>query len=353
MIATVLLLFSASCKIFAQDTDTIRITFLGDVMAHTLQLNTARQAGADPLHPESYDFSSYFSRVRPLLDSADFVVANMEFPCGVRPYSGYPLFSAPESLPIEAKKSGIDLFLAANNHICDKGRAGLDSTYTIYKRHNMPFVGLYASENDEFINNPYITYIRGIRTAFINFTYGTNGFQVAEPYKVSLQDSVHLKQVIRRAKERGAEFIIVMPHWGVEYKLDIHPIQKQWAEMIYRYGADVIVGTHPHVVQKVDYDGVHATAYSLGNFISNMSIIYGQIGMVFTLNLLRNEDGSISLLPPEVVYTWCARGGKLEENYTTFPIEEYIGRRDEFIDKGQYDKMMREWKSVKAKFRIH
>jgi len=196
------LLLAAFCEIFAQDTDTIRITFLGDVMSHTLQLKAAHQAGKDTLNPDNYDFSSYFDKVRPLLDSADFVVANMEFPCGVRPFSGYPVFSAPESLPIEAKKSGIDLFLAANNHICDKGKAGLDSTYAIYNRLHMPFTGLYESEEDEFINNPYITYIRGIRTAFINFTYGTNGFGVSEPYRVNMQDSVHLKKVIQRATGR-------------------------------------------------------------------------------------------------------------------------------------------------------
>ena len=155
--------------------DTVRIVFIGDVMSHGPQLTAALRRGGDRSNPADFDYSACFRHVRDRFDRADFVVANMEFPVGVVPYSGYPLFSAPQSLAREARRSGIGLFLAANNHICDKGRAGLDSTYAVYSRLDVPFTGFYRSEGEEFENNPLIINIKGIDVAFINFTYGTNG----------------------------------------------------------------------------------------------------------------------------------------------------------------------------------
>ena len=104
--------------------DTIRIVFIGDVMSHGPQTAAALRPGGNRANPADYDYSSYFRHVQDRFDAADFVVANLEFPCGVKPYSGYPFFSAPQSLAYEAQRCGIDLFLAANNHICDQGRAG-------------------------------------------------------------------------------------------------------------------------------------------------------------------------------------------------------------------------------------
>lgn len=339
-----LLLFSLSFNLSAQNIDTVRIAFIGDVMAHVKQLELAHSSDS------TYYFSSYFKHIKPKFDSADLVVANMEFSCGVKPYSGYPEFSAPPELPLEAQKSGVGLFLTANNHICDKGKKGVDSTYSIYKRMGINFTGIYPSAEDEEHNNPLMLDVGGIRIAFINFTYSINGHSAPEPFKVNMLDSVHVKEVILRAKERGAEFIVALPHWGEEYHLDISKEQTLWKELLYRCGVDAIIGTHPHVVQKTEYDTLHATAYSLGNYISNMSIAYGQIGMLYELRIFREDDWSITILPPKIEYLWCARGGKLEDNYTVIPILEYIEKRDEFVDKSQYDKMIREWNAIKKKF---
>ncbi|MDD2595225.1 MAG: CapA family protein [Bacteroidales bacterium] len=350
---TLLTLFS-SVLLFGQAADTTRIVFIGDVMAHTLQLNTALISECDSSLSDSYDFGTYFKYLQPQFDSADFVVANMEFPCGVTPFSGYPAFSAPYSLPIEAKKSGIDLFLTANNHICDKGIEGLDSTYNFYSSLGVNFTGLYKSEEDERKNNPLILTINDISVTFVNFTYGVNGVgrNIPEPYKVNLMDTLHVKEVIGRAKERGAELVVALPHWGEEYYLDYSQTQKEWRDFLYACGADVIIGTHPHVVQKTEYDGLHAIAYSLGNFISNMSIVYGQIGMVYEMRLIREEDNTISILPPHIRYVWCARGGKLEENYTVIPILDFIEKKDAFMVDAEYRKMKREWDAIVKKFKL-
>lgn len=331
--------------------DTVRILFIGDVMAHMLQLETALISGGNASNPNDYDFSSYFQHIKPLFDSADFVVANMEYPTGVTPFSGYPIFSAPSSLDIEARNSGIDLFLKANNHLVDKGKEGMDSTRTILLREVIAYTGFYHGVEEEYRCNPFMDSIGGISVAIINFTYGLNGFKVPEPYIVNMMDTTQIRGLVERAIERGAEFIIATPHWGEEYQLTESATQRRWRDSLYRYGVNAIVGTHPHVVQKCEYDTLHATAYSLGNFVSNMSIAYGQIGMVYELRLKRRPDSTIAILPPKVDYWWCARTNKLERNYTVVPIMEYLDKKEEFKE-GQYGKMVREWNAIVKEFGI-
>lgn len=352
MTVVLLMLFAACTLCHAGARDTLRITFIGDVMSHGPQLRKARLPGADSTKASSYDFSSYFQYTRRWIVTSDIAVANMEFPVGVVPYSGYPTFSAPRSLADEVIDAGVDLFLAANNHICDKGRKGLDSTYAIYRSLPVKFTGLYRDQIDEKLSNPAIINAKGFRVAFINFTYGLNGFTLPPPYVVGQMDSLEVKQAIIRARNRGADFIIALPHWGAEYNLDYTSEQRRWKENLYRWGVDMIIGTHPHVPEPVEYMDGRLTAYSLGNYVSNMSVPYSQIGILLIATLVRREDGSIETLPPEVIYLWCGRGGYMESNYTVVPIEEYLERPEAFRDRSQWEKMRREYSKIKQKFKI-
>ena len=332
--------------------DTIRIVFIGDVMSHGPQATAALRAGGDRDNPADYDYSGCFRHVQDRFEAADFVVANMEFPCGVTPYSGYPHFSAPQSLAYEAQRAGIDLFLTANNHICDKGRTGIDSTYVIYTRMGIPFTGIYRSEGEELENNPLIVNIKGYNIAFINFTYGTNGIPVPDPWRVNLLDSAHVKAVIGRARDRGADLIVSLPHWGEEYHLLPSASQQEWAAFLHRNGVDAIVGSHPHVVQPAVFQPPYATAYSLGNFMSNQSDVNTQIGMIYELVLAGDGNGGLTIADAIPTYTWCSRRRMLEAGYTVIPIREWIGRRDEWSDKSDYDKMVREWTALQSKFHL-
>ena len=149
----------------ARQPDTVRVVFVGDVMSHGPQVTAALRHGGNPANPADYDYGSYFQYVQPWFQEADLVVANMEFPVGVLPYSGYPFFSAPPALPDEAKRSHVTVFLTANNHLCDRGRVGLDSTYVNYSRLGVPFTGFYRSAGEEYENDPLILNIRGHRIA--------------------------------------------------------------------------------------------------------------------------------------------------------------------------------------------
>ena len=345
----VVLLLSLSCLLKGQDT--VSVVFIGDVMQHTKQLKAALISDSDTLLAESYDYSSYFSRMGNLISGADYAVANMEFPCGLPPYSGYPSFSAPSSLALEAKNSGIDLFLCANNHIFDRGKEGAFATIDTYEKMDIPYMGVYKDTVAQQKNNPFFVTLKGIKIAFINFSYGSNSS--SKDVAFNRMDSIEVKKVIRKAFEENADIIIALPHWGEEYSVSTSDNQKVWREMLLREGVNAIVGTHPHVIEPVEvsYDScggiTSVTAYSLGNFISNMSIKNTQLGMVLTLKFVKNNYGFASIAESKVDYIWCALKGKLEKNYTSFPVSEYLEREDDFIVKEEYAKMKRTYLHIK------
>lgn len=345
------LLLACCLKAHAGTPDTIRIVFIGDVMSHGPQVTAALRSGGNRNDPADFDYSSYFKHILPRIEAADFAVANMEFPIGITPYSGYPQFSAPQSLAYEAQRSGIDLFLTANNHICDKGRAGIDSTYVVYSRMGIPFTGVYRSEGEEYENNPLIVDIKGIRVAFINFTYGTNGLPVPPPWRVNLLDPEHVETVVRRAQDRQADLIVALPHWGLEYHLEPSLQQREWVKRLFELGVDAVIGGHPHVVQPTLFEPPHAVVYSLGNYVSNQSDVNTQIEMLYELVVV--SDGYRATIADAFpTYLWCSRHGGLEKNYTVIPILEWIGRRDEWLNRSDYDKMVREWEALKRHFNL-
>lgn len=345
-----LFLFLAICPTLTNGQDTISLAFIGDVMQHKRQLHLALRNGKDTLADSSYDYSSYFRYTQDILSGADFAVANMEFVCGLPPFTGYPSFSAPATLAEATAKAGIDLFLCANNHIFDKGQAGFEKTVLTYGRMGIPYTGVYRNREEQETLYPYITDIKGIKCAFINFTYGTNA--AASKAVVSRMDSTSVTRAIGRAKEMGADFIIALPHWGTEYEITESAQQRRWEEMLYRHGVDIIIGGHPHVVQPVNIikgdngEIKHITAFSLGNFISNMSAKNTQIGFIFVVKLIK-EGSKVRILSGEPVWLWCGRGGRFEPDYTTFPVRDFIGKPELFPNKHEYQKMVETYQRLR------
>ncbi len=332
--------------------DTISILFLGDIMQHREQLYNALKDGADSTLHTSYDYSSYFEHIDHLIQDADYAVANMEFSLAGAPFTGYPAFSAPQSLPVECAEAGIDLFLCANNHILDRGRRGLQKSFETYDHIGIPYIGIHLNSDKEAIENPYITEIGGIRIAFINFTYGTNGISTPPPYIVNRQDREAVAAAIERAKKRNADIIIALPHWGVEYELEPTEEQYEWQKWMYSQGVDAIIGSHPHVIQPVETlvnnDGysLRVTAFSLGNLISNMSRHDTELGLAFRLDIGIDNLGLASIIDYEAIPLWCARPGKLSEHFTIIPIKEYLHHPEAFMDKWNHKKMAETYKRL-------
>lgn len=343
--------------------DTVNIFFIGDVMQHGYQIRSAHIPGQNPLKPSSYDYSHAFKYMKERFAKADLAVANMEFPVGVTPYSGYPHFSAPQSIVEEAIKSGIGLFQIANNHIADKGRRGIEQTLNIYDSLGVHYTGAYRNDSTELADNPKIVDIKGIRIAFINFTYGTNGMPVPSPFIVNTMDSTKVKESIKRAKQRGAQIIVALPHWGEEYMLLPSGQQKKWADMLFRNGVRIIIGTHPHVPQsaeiclsKTDHPRKYGEVekivfYSLGNYISNQSSPdYTQLGMAVEIKIVKNNlNGEIALSKPYFEYLWCFKKGEFAPDYTVIPVKELLKKEDSVRNKEQYSRMKNTYNFIMRK----
>lgn len=335
--------------------DTVSLVILGDMMMHSEQIAKARKEDG------SHDFSGYFTNVSHLFKDADITVANMEFTLAGRPYTGYPCFSAPDNYANSIAESGVDVFLTANNHILDKGRNGIERTLGIYSEMErnklVRHTGSAASAADDSLRFPLKVTAKGIRIALINFTYGTNLGLKADFPKVHRIDTSEIAGAIRKARGSGADFIIALPHWGNEYVLEHSASQKKLASWLAERGCDAVIGSHPHVLQDVEIltvpdeggeDGRKVpVAYSLGNFISNMSAPNTQLGMMVTLRFTKDGLGDKNMLEPELTLTWCSRPGNLNDGYTTIPVKEYLGKRDLWIRPSDYDKMVATYKSVK------
>lgn len=325
--------------------DTLSILFIGDIMQHRQQLHSALMPGADSMMSASYDYSSYFRHVRRHIDAADFTVANMEFCLGGPPYTGYPSFSAPESIAEAAAEAGIDLFLCANNHICDRGRRGLASTFEKYDRIGIPVTGAYRDSASRSVGDPFITNIGGIKTAFINFTYGTNGIEVPEPFCVNMMDRTSVLHSMKKAEAAGAEIIIALPHWGDEYSTEADRTQREWARFLLDNGADAVIGSHPHVVQAVEFP----TVYSLGNFISNMSLRNTELGLMYRLDIIVTTYGPF-ITGGEAIPVWCSRAGGYEDGYTVLPVMEFMDKGSEFKNQDNYLRMTDTYNRLKSLF---
>ena len=320
--------------------DTLTIRILGDMMMHQQQITAAATK------EDSYDFSSYFTHIQKYLDSSDLNIANMEFTLAGRPHTGYPAFSAPDEYARYIAGCGIDIFLTANNHIYDKASKGLSRTLDIYrelrKSTGVLFTGSASDQTEFEQTTPLMIEVRGIKIALVNATYGTNlGNDRHWPKTNYLNNRAMLEKALKVA-ETQADMTIVLPHWGEEYQLWHSHEQEEKAKWLAKNGADIIIGSHPHVAQDAETiiidDRKVPVAYSLGNAISNMSAANTQIGLMATIKIIRKINGSIEALPLEFTYLWCSRPGGYCKSYTVLPVTEFLGSREEWHGKWEYDK---------------
>ncbi len=336
--------------IFRQDTLTVRI--VGDVMMHRQQIETARTEDG------GYDFSSYFRFIEDELKSADIAIANMEFTLAGEPYTGYPCFSAPDPFAEYLAECGFDVFLAANNHIFDKGTEGAERTLEIYRGLNetrgVRFTGIAGNEEEMNRKTPLFIRAKGIRLALLNFTYGTNtGLGTVWPKTNYMGEKTKLGKALSKAEENDADFIMVFPHWGTEYVLNHSDRQRKEAEWLAENGADWIIGAHPHVIQDSEVIGGVPVVYSLGNAVSNMSAPNTQLELMATVRIVRGHNGDLTSLPVELEYLWCSRPGGYNDSYTVIPVKEFMGRRDEWKNPADYDKMLSTYERVKKETEIN
>ena len=247
----------------------ISLIFVGDVMGHSPQYHAA----FNPV-TKSYNYNICFQYVKSYVGKADLAVANLEAPIAGEPYSGFPNFSSPDELLDALKNTGFDILLTANNHILDRGKNGLERTIQQIEKRKLYHLGSYIDKNQRDSIYPLIIKSHGIKLAFLNCTYGTNSIKALKPNWINYIDTVEINADIEKANKLGADLKIMTIHWGAENELKANKFQQNLAKYLVNHGIDLIVGSHPHVIQNAEImrnrDGKQVPVfYSLGNFISN------------------------------------------------------------------------------------
>ncbi len=278
----------------------ICIVLGGDVMQHMPQIHAARR-------DSTYDYSATFRHLRQFLDTADITIFNLETTLSTGRYSGYPLFAAPVQLASALRDCGVDAVTLANNHMLDRGRAGVLSTLQALDSAGVRHTGVFADSAGYRTANPLIFNVRGIRLALLNYTYGTNGMPVREGTIVNLIDTVRIAADILRTAEHSPDVTAVYFHWGYEYHREPNAEQRRLAEWCHARGVDIVAGGHPHVLQPIEYhrDSIGEmrgiTAYSLGNLVSNQRRRYRDGGILLRLDITiddsRQPTFEVSYLP--------------------------------------------------------
>lgn len=275
----------------------ITLLFAGDLMQHQGQIDAARTPQG------TYDYSSYFTRVKEQISQADLAIGNLEVTLGGAPYRGYPCFSAPDEYLQAIQDAGFDILLTANNHCLDRGQTGLERTIEQLDAHGIPHLGTYRNPEERERNYPLLIEKKGFRIAFLNYTYGTNGIRATAPNIVNYIDKQQIWADIQTAKAGHPDAIIACMHWGEEYRLLPNAEQRHLADWLLENGVTHVIGAHPHVIQPMELraDSIghrHAVVYSLGNFISNMRAVNTDGGLIFTMTLEKqNAFPSFSPIP--------------------------------------------------------
>lgn len=308
---------------------TIKMTVIGDIMCHNTQYTDAYNSSKD-----EYDFSYVLEDVKNKLSQSDITVGNLEttFAGSKVGYSSYPTFNTPETLGNALKDAGVDVLSTANNHCMDKGYSGLVSTIEELDEIGIDHMGTYESE--EASNEILVKDVNGIKIAFLAYTYGTNGINVPDDksYAVNLIDKDKIKEDLEAAKELDVDLISVSMHWGTEYRQTPTDEQEELADFLFENGADIILGSHPHVLEKMEKrtieleDGTTKDGfiiYSLGNFMSGQYYDYTQQSIILDLQITKHGDGSISIDSASYtpIYMYKSSSGS-KQRYLVMDIEK-------------------------------
>lgn len=340
-IIVTLLCLSITPVVTGQDSDTIlTLLFTGDIMGHDGQLASARNDSDG-----TYDYESVFSHIATYISSVDVATGNFEVTLGGPPYRGYPAFSSPDELAVACHNAGFDILGTANNHSADRGQKGIFRTVRVLDSLGIRHTGTWISPGERDIISPLMICHKSMRIALLAYTYGTNGIVVPPPATVAYIDTLRAASDIRRAEWLDADLIVIFIHWGIEYDTLPSAEQKRTAAALQRAGADIIIGSHPHVVQPVRA-GAEAAAitdpvvWSMGNFVSNQRTRRRDGGIMIRLDITSGHDStyvSDAGYVPTWVYTPVENG---REMFYILPCAEFENKPEFFQSPSQYDAMM-------------
>ncbi|MBN2665710.1 MAG: CapA family protein [Bacteroidales bacterium] len=318
----------------------LSLLFIGDIMGHDEQI-----ASAWNTETGNYEYDDVFRYVRNEISEADIAVANLEVTLGGSPYKGYPAFSSPASLASACMNAGIDVLATANNHSVDRGKKGILNTIRRLDSLGIRHTGTFADSISRDTLSPMIIEKNGISVALLNYTYGTNGLKVPSPAIVNMLDTNLIASDIAKAKALNPDVIIPFVHWGIEYDTLPSAEQTRLAGFFLTRGADLVIGSHPHVLQQMEWTLTDScrndriVVYSLGNFVSNQRTIRRDGGAMVRIEL--EKTGSLTSVARAGYYlTWVhtpVEDGK--KRFYVLPCSVFENKPEHFTRPSDYQKM--------------
>lgn len=344
--------FAAPKKVVAQ----ANVVNGGDLLISKGILDNSKTASG-------YNFDYIFQHVDDYVKAADYAVINLETSIGGKKigYSGFPRFNTPESIVTSAKKAGFDMFLNASNHSYDLGYNALLYKINVLNNKGVDFIGI-RKDTTKALHK--VVNINGIKVGMLNYTKESwistedrvvlNRFRsgadgewedvIVDKKAAALIGRYHknkkdefyqcLEKDITKLKNKGAELIVVYPHWGTQYHIGIEKLEDDMAQKMCDMGVDVIVGGHPHVVEPVKVYTSEVSGktmvciHSTGNFVSSMSPTtkkydnarYTRDGALFSFTIKKYSDGSVAVTDAEVLPIYVYKNTK--KKYMVIPLEK-------------------------------
>lgn len=349
---------NSESSVQSKKSTTINMAFTGDIMCHNTIYKDAFNSSTN-----SYDFSYIFDDVKYNIQTADIAVGNLEttFAGSSKGYSSYPTFNTPENLAYTLKKIGFDVLSTANNHCYDSGYSGIESTINYLDDADISHTGTYKSQEEQ--NQILIKNVKGIKIAFLSFTYGTNGIKVPDDksYSVNLIDKNLILNQLSLAKDQDPDMICVSMHWGIEYQTSPNSEQKDLADFLFKNGADLIIGNHPHVLQSMEKrditldDGSHKdgfVVYSLGNFLADQNKNYTRDSAILNLNITKDSDNKIKINSATYTPTYIYKDTSKSSNKFKIlnlknSIDSYEAGYNSNLSKNTYNTLKTELSNIK------
>ena len=275
------------CKFEADYRRTVSFSAVGDNLIHG-------SIYRDAYNGETYDFSKMYEEVSQDILNSDIAFINQETPLGgsALGISGYPMFNSPSEIALDLVEAGFNVVNLATNHSLDRYEKGIMNELEVLDSVGLIYDGVYTSQ-EEFDQIKTFE-IEGITFSLLSYTYGTNGIKAPHSYNVSYLNEKQIKRDVEKAKQIS-DFIIVSAHWGEENTSKPNSSQIKYAQLFADLEVDVVIGTHPHVLQPIEWikgknGNETLVVYSLGNFLAGMVGLENAVNGMVQFDIIQEND---------------------------------------------------------------
>lgn len=310
-------------KDLEESVPSVSLLMVGDNLVHEQVIASGKKDDG------SYNFDHLFEILKEDIEAADIAIINQETILGgdLFSYSGYPNFNTPVEMGDSIHKTGFDVVLHATNHTMDKGYKAVANTIEYWKQHpDITVLGI--NETKEHRDTIPTVTKNGITIAMLNYTYSLNGYELPKdkPYLINMLDEEQVINDIRKAKEI-ADFVIVFPHWGTEYVYEPDDYQKKWTNLFLTEEVDLVVGTHPHVLQPIEWITSNTghkmlIYYSLGNYVSYQKEAPRMLGGMANITLIK-EDNKVYIKDSGIIPIVTHYENRDNYHYGVYKLENY------------------------------